>query len=67
MLENVNKNGVTIKKWNDDMLATFKKTWDEVAAEEAGNDAFFKKVLDEMNTFRDGYKIWKENAFLPRK
>lgn len=67
LLENVNKNGVTIKKWDDEMLATFRKTWEEVAAEEAGKDAFFKKVLDDMNTFRDGYNIWKENAFLPRK
>lgn len=67
MNENTEKNGVTIKKWNDEMLALFKKTWDEVAAEEAGNDAFFKKVLDDMTTFRDGYTVWKENAFLPRK
>ena len=67
MLENIEKNGVTIKKWDDEMLATFKKTWDEIAEEEAANNAFFKKVLDDMNTFREGYKIWKENAFLPRK
>lgn len=67
LLENVNKNGVTIKKWDDEMLATFRKTWEEVAAEEAGKDAFFKKVLDDLNAFRDGYNIWKENAFLPRK
>ena len=67
MLENIEKNGVTIKKWDDEMLAIFKKTWDEIAEEEAANNAFFKKVLDDLNTFREGYKIWKENAFLPRK
>ncbi|MCV2882760.1 TRAP transporter substrate-binding protein [Actibacterium sp. XHP0104] len=67
MKDNVDNNGVTIKQWNDEMLATFRTTWDEVAAEEAANDAFFAKVLGDMNTFRDGYALWKENAFLPRK
>lgn len=67
MNENVEQHGVQIKQWNDEMLATFRKTWDEVAAEEAGNDAFFATVLEDMNTFRTGYKLWKENAFLPRK
>ena len=66
MNENTEKNGVSIKKWDDDMLALFKKTWEEVAAEEAGNDAFFKKVLDDMNGFRNNYDVWKKNAFLPR-
>ena len=67
LIENVEKNGVSIKTWNDEMLNTFRTTWAEVAKEEAGKDAFFKKVLDDMTSFRDGYKVWKENAFLPRK
>ena len=67
LIENVEKNGVTIKKWDQAMLDTFRKTWEEVAKEEAANDAYFAKVLDDMNTFRKGYEIWKENAFLPRK
>ncbi len=65
LLDNVNNNGVTIKQWSPEMLETFRATWAEVAAEESG-DAFFKKVLDDMNNFRDGYQIWKTNAFLPR-
>jgi TRAP-type mannitol/chloroaromatic compound transport system substrate-binding protein len=66
MKENVEKNGVIIKRWSPEMLNTFKTTWEEVAAEEAGKDAFFKKVYDDLATFRAGYQIWKENAFLPR-
>ncbi|WP_135076340.1 TRAP transporter substrate-binding protein [Terasakiella sp. SH-1] len=66
MKENVEKNGVKIMTWNDTMLSTFKNTWEEVAAEEA-KDAGFKKVYDDLTTFRDGYAIWKANAFLPRK
>lgn len=67
MKTNVEKNGVIMKQWSPEMLDIFRTTWAEVAAEEAGNDAFFKKVLDDMTAFRDGYSIWKENAFLPRK
>ncbi|MDA5095122.1 TRAP transporter substrate-binding protein [Aliiroseovarius sp. KMU-50] len=67
LIDNVENNGVSIKKWNDDMLATFRENWDAVAKEEAANDAFFAKVLGDLTEFRDGYAIWKENAFLPRK
>ncbi|MCL6282515.1 TRAP transporter substrate-binding protein [Ruegeria sp. 2012CJ41-6] len=67
LIDNVENNGVEIKQWNEDMLTTFRATWDEVAAEEAANDAFFAKVLGDMTEFREGYAVWKENAFLPRK
>ncbi|MDV7340613.1 TRAP transporter substrate-binding protein [Terasakiella sp. A23] len=66
MQENVEKNGVKIMRWNDEMLAAFKGAWDEVATEQS-QDAGFKKVYDDLTTFRNGYAIWKENAFLPRK
>lgn len=66
MKENVEKNGVTIKKWSPEMLDLFKSTWTEVATEEAGKDAFFKKVYDDLSTFRANYELWKQNAFLPR-
>ena len=67
LLDNVENNGVTIKNWSPEMLDTFRTTWNEVAEEEAANDEFFAKVLADMNEFRDGYAVWKENAFLPRK
>ncbi len=67
LIDNVENNGVEIKQWSDEMLATFEATWDAVAEEEAANNAFFAKVLADMNDFRDGYTLWKENAFLPRK
>ncbi len=63
--ENVEKNGVTIKQWTQEDLDTFRTAWDEVVAEES-KDPFFKKVYDDLKTFRDGYAIWKKNAFLPR-
>ena len=67
LIENIEKHGVEIKDWSEDMLAVFRATWDEVAAEEAANDPYFAKVLADMNDFRDGYALWKQHAFLPRK
>ncbi|PYG26600.1 TRAP transporter substrate-binding protein [Pelagimonas varians] len=67
MIDNVENNGVQIKQWNDEMLSTFRSTWEEVAKEEAANDEFFAKVLADLTEFRTGYAVWKENAFLPRK
>ncbi|MAF96703.1 MAG: C4-dicarboxylate ABC transporter [Rhodospirillaceae bacterium] len=66
MKTNVEKNGVTNRYWSDDMLALYKKTWDEVAAEQAAKDAFFKKVWDDLSAFRAKYDIWEAHAFLPR-
>jgi TRAP-type mannitol/chloroaromatic compound transport system substrate-binding protein len=67
LIDNVENNGVQIKQWDDAMLDVFRATWEEVAAEEATNDQFFGKVLLDLEDFRAGYAIWKENAFLPRK
>jgi len=65
--KNVEEHGVQIKQWNDVMLETFSKTWDETVQEEAAADPFFAKVYADMTEFRDGYALWKSNAFLPRK
>ena len=66
MITNKDKHGVTIVRWSDEELAAFKKAWDEVVAEEAAKDPFFKKVWDDLKDFREKYEIWKSNAFLPR-
>lgn len=67
LIDNVENNGVEIKQWSQEMLDTFEQTWNAVAEEEAANSEFFAKVLADMNAFRAGYSMWKENAFLPRK
>lgn len=59
--------GVEIRYWSQSMLDTFEGAWDEVAADKSSNDAFFKKVWDDLSTFREGYDLWEANAFLPRK
>ncbi|MEM1432256.1 MAG: TRAP transporter substrate-binding protein [Pseudomonadota bacterium] len=67
LIDNVENNGVTIKQWSPEMLATFRSTWEDVAKEEAANDAFFAEVLADLTEFRTGYDVWKRNAFLPRQ
>ncbi len=66
MMDNVANNGVEIRRWNDEMLSAFRAAWEDVAEEQSANDEFFATVLNDMNEFRDGYALWKENAFLPR-
>ncbi len=67
MQRNVEENGVTIVDWTPEMLDIFRTTWEEVAAEEAANDAFFNKVYSNLNEFSEGYSLWKSHAFLPRQ
>ncbi|SIT08865.1 TRAP transporter substrate-binding protein [Neptunomonas antarctica] len=59
-------NGVEIRYWNDTMLKAFEEKWGEVVVEKSAEDPFFKKVWDDLNTFRTGYNLWESNAFLPR-
>lgn len=66
MVDNVENKGVTIKNWDPEILATFESTWNEVAAELAAEDPFFKKVWDDLQEYRAGYKIWSDNIYLPR-
>ena len=66
MVENVEQNGVTIKQWSPEMLATFESTWNEVAAELAAEDAYFAEVWADLLEFREGYKTWGNSIYLPR-
>ena len=66
MRDNVSKYGVINKYWSEEMLDLFRDTWQEVAEAECARDAFFKKVYDDLTTFRENYDLWEKNAFLPR-
>ncbi|MCR9124932.1 MAG: TRAP transporter substrate-binding protein [Rhodobacteraceae bacterium] len=66
MVDNVENNGVTIKQWSPEMLATFEAAWNEVAGELAASDAFFKEVWEDLAEYRAGYKVWANNIYLPR-
>ncbi|KAB7615961.1 TRAP transporter substrate-binding protein [Amylibacter sp. SFDW26] len=65
MVENTEKNGVTIKRWSPEILDAFQSNWNEVAAELAADDPFFKEVWDDLQEYRAGYKVWSQ-IYLPR-
>jgi TRAP-type mannitol/chloroaromatic compound transport system substrate-binding protein len=64
--ENIEQRGVTNKYWSDEMLAEFKKAWEEVAAELSQKSPQFKKAWDDLQAFRKDYAYWSNLAFLPR-
>ncbi|SDE04427.1 TRAP transporter substrate-binding protein [Ruegeria marina] len=66
MVDNVENNGVTIKQWTPEQLSAFEAAWNEVAGELAAEDAFFKKVWDDLSEYREGYKTWGNTIYLPR-
>lgn len=60
------ENGVHLKQWSPEMMAAFKGSWDKVAGELAASDAFFKEVWDDLNEYREGYKVWSSNIYMKR-
>jgi len=66
MVTNVEEHGVTIKQWSTEQLKAFEAAWLEVAGELAAEDAHFKKSWDDLQEFREGYKTWGNNIYLPR-
>ncbi len=66
MRKSVEKHGVNIMYWSDEMLELYRRTWEEVARQECAEDPFFKKVWDDLSEFRKNYDFWEAHAFLPR-
>ena len=56
--------GVQIHRWDDNMLGTFKKAWEEVVVEESGKNPDFKRVWENLQAFRKEYKIWSDLGYL---
>ncbi len=64
--ENAKKFGVKNRYWSPEILAAYKKAWDEVVAEMSAKDPLFKKVWDDLSKFRADYANWAAVGFLPR-
>lgn len=64
-MKQAQQNGVELRYWNDTMLTAFKTAWEEVAEEQSASNPFFKEVWQDMTKFRENYKLWKNNAYLP--
>ena len=66
MVRQRDENGVKLRRWNDEMLAAYRRAWREVL-EEQREDEMFRKVWDDFADFRASYDLWEKNAFLPRE
>lgn len=60
------ENGVHLMQWNDEMMAAFKGSWDEVVAEMAADDPFFQEVWADLQDYRAGYQVWSQNIYMKR-
>lgn len=56
--------GVNVKTWPPEILAAFRKAWEEVVAEESASNPDFKKVYDSYSQFRQNYSIWRDLGYL---
>jgi TRAP-type mannitol/chloroaromatic compound transport system substrate-binding protein len=63
-LHELQTKGVQLHRWPPEMLAAFEAAWQEVAAEQAAEDADFKRAWDSLQAFRADYKIWKDLGYL---
>lgn len=65
MKSNLEK-GVENRYWSPELLNAFSSKWGEVVAEESAKDPEFKAIWDNLQSFRNDYRVWNEWAFLPR-
>lgn len=63
--DNAENKGVKNVKWSQDMIAAFKKAWEEVAAEYSAKDPFFKKVWEDLSAYRAKNALWMQKGYLP--
>lgn len=63
-LAEIKTKGVTLHYWPKEMLALYRKTWDEVAKEQSEKSPEFKKAFDSYSAFRTEYKVWKDFGYL---
>ena len=59
------KHDVQVLRTPDEILIAFLKTWDEIAAEQAEQDPFFKEVLESKRAYASVVVPAKQVMFLP--
>lgn len=65
LVEMQTKHGVQVLRTPPDILNTFIKKWDELAAEEAGKNPFFKKVHESQRAYANVVVPYKRFYFPP--
>jgi TRAP-type mannitol/chloroaromatic compound transport system substrate-binding protein len=63
-LQKIEAEGVTIHRWNDEILDAMRAAWDEVVAEESASNPNFARVWESLSAFRANYATWREIGYL---
>ena len=63
-LKDIEAKGVKLMKWPQNFIDAFRKTWDEVAAEQSAKSPEFKKAWDSYTAFRKDYAVWRDLGYL---
>lgn len=65
VLAGFQEKGVNADQIPTEILVRLNEVTDKVLAEEAANDADFKRVLESQREFQETYKVWDSRAYLP--
>ena len=59
-LKELQKKGVVLRRWPNEILEALESAWQEVVAEEADANRDFKRVWQSLSAFRKEQAIWRE-------
>ena len=63
-LQEMQAEGVTIHRWNEDQLNVFRENWELVLADEIAANPDFERVWASISDFRENYEIWAQYGYL---
>ena len=64
MRKMVDKHGVTLHYWSEEILEKMRAAWEEVVEEDSASDPDFRRVYASYSKFRKGYAIWRKYGYL---
>jgi TRAP-type mannitol/chloroaromatic compound transport system substrate-binding protein len=63
-MQQLQAEGVQLKRWPPEILVSFESAWQEIVAEESASNPSFRRVYDSYANFRDNYALWQHFSFL---
>jgi TRAP-type mannitol/chloroaromatic compound transport system substrate-binding protein len=63
-MQEMQAEGVRLKRWSPEILISFENAWKEIVAEERASNPNFQRVYDSYAQFRQNYAIWRHFNFL---
>lgn len=63
-MQQMQAEGVELKRWPASILVAFEDAWLDIVAEESAKNPNFARVWASYADFRENYKIWKHFSFL---